>query len=107
MAKSDAERLEEIRQKQAQLKAREQAILARQKESDRKADTRRKIIIGGVWLKYFPECKQLDPRSEENFSGVVNAIASLANDKQFLQLWMMVQEKMKRPAGGNPPTGPV
>ena len=100
MAKTDAERLEEIRQKQAQLKAREQAIVSRQKEADRKADTRRKIIIGGIWLKYFPECKQLDPRSEDNFNGVVSAIAALANNPEFLQLWMETQEKTRKGGGG-------
>ena len=105
MAKSDAERLDEIRLKQAQLKAREQAILAKKKESDRKADNRRKIIIGGIWLKYFPECKAINPADEKNFGGVVSAIATLANDKQFLQLWIEIQEKMKRPADSS--TGPV
>jgi len=100
LAKTDAERLEEIRQKQAQLKAREQAIVSRQKEADRKADTRRKIIIGGIWLKYFPECKQLDPRSEDNFNGVVSAIAALANNPEFLQLWMETQEKTRKGGGG-------
>ena len=99
MAKSDAERLAEIRQKQAQLKAREQAIVARQKESDRRADTRRKIIIGGIWLKYFPECRQLDPRSEENFNGVVDAIATLANNPEFLQLWMKITKENKGGGG--------
>ena len=96
MAKSDEERLAEIRQKQQQLRAREQAIMVRKKEADRKADTRRKIILGGIWLKYFPECKNIDPRSEENFNGVVQAMATLANDKQFLQLWMNITAEMKK-----------
>jgi len=102
MAKSDKERLDDIRQKQAQLKAREQAILSRQKENDRKADTRRKIIIGGIWLKYFPECKNINPADEQNFSGIVWAIATLANDEQFLQLWMRIKE-----ASEVSPAGPV
>jgi len=92
MAKSDEERLAEIQAKRAQLKAQEQAILYRKKENDRKADTRRKIIIGGIWLKYFPECKNIDPRSEDNFNGIVRAIATIAKDEQFLQLWMKVKE---------------
>lgn len=88
MAKTDEERLAEIRQKQQQLKAREQAILARKKENDRKNDTRRKIILGGIWLKYFPECRELNPADEKNFAGVATAIATLANDPHFLRLWM-------------------
>ena len=102
MAKSDEERLAEIQAKRAQLKAQEQAILFRKKENDRKADTRRKIIIGGIWLKYFPECKNIDPRSEDNFNGIVRAIATIAKDEQFLNLWMKVKE-----ASEVSPAGPV
>jgi hypothetical protein len=94
MAKSDEERLAEIRLKQQQLKVREQAILARKKETDRKADTRRKIIIGGIWLKYFPDCRDLNPADEANFRGVADAIATLANDEQFFSLWLRLKEKM-------------
>ena len=100
MAKSDKEKLEDIRQRQAQLKAREQAILSRQKENERKADTRRKIIIGGIWLKYFPECRNINPSKEESFSGIVRAVATLANDEQFLNLWMKIKEASEvSPAG--------
>jgi len=88
MAKTDAERLAEIREKQAQLKARELAIVSRQRGAERKADTRRKIILGGIWLKYFPECKNINPADEKNFAGVVNAVAALAHDEQFLDLWL-------------------
>jgi hypothetical protein len=94
MAKSDEEKLAEIREKQRQLKAREQAILQRSKEAERKADTRRKIILGGIWLKYFPDCKNLDPADENNFAGVADAVATLANDQQFLKLWMELKSKM-------------
>ena len=100
MAKTEEERLQELRAKQAQLKAKEMKILALQKDRDRKADVRRKIILGGIWLKYFPECKQIDPRSEDNFNGVVSAIATLANNPQFLQLWMETQEKIRKGGGG-------
>ena len=101
MAKSDEERLAEIQQKRAQLKAQEQAILYRKKENDRKADTRRKIIIGGIWLKYFPECKDIDPRSGDNFSGIVRAVATLANDEQFLMLWMKIKEASENNHAGH------
>ena len=106
MAKSEEERLTDLRQKQAQLKAREMKIIATQKERERKADVRRKIILGGIWLKYFPECRNINPGKEENFNGVVSAIATLANDPQFLRLWMDVQEKMKNEPAGSP-AGPV
>jgi len=103
MAKTDEERLADIREKQAQLKAREQAIITRQKENERKADTRRKIIIGGIWLKYFPDCKTINPSNEENFNGIVRAIATLAHDPQFLQLWMNIRKMASEVA----PTGQV
>ena len=106
MAKSEDERLQELRDRQAQLKAKEMKIIALQKERERKADVRRKIIIGGIWLKYFPECKGLDPRDQGNFAGVANAIAALANDKEFLRLWLAVQEKIRNGPASSP-TGPV
>jgi hypothetical protein len=77
--------------KQQQLKAREQALMARQGKADsqakRKADTRRKIVLGGIWLKYFPELRELDPSDEANFAGVAGALVALANDKNFLAWW--------------------
>jgi len=87
MSKSDTEKLADIRKKQKQLRAREQAIISRQKEADRKKDTRRKIIIGGIWLKYFPELRDIDPSDEKNFNGMVRALAELANDQNFVD-WL-------------------
>ena len=107
MAKSEDERLQELRERQAQLKAKEMKIIALRKERERKADTRRKIIIGGIWLKYFPACRDTNPKDEANFAGVANAIATLANDPQFLRLWMAVQEKIRNGPAGSTPTGPV
>jgi hypothetical protein len=93
MANSD-ERVNNIDKKMAQLKAQKQAIMNREKEAERKADTRRKIIIGGIFLKYFPECKELDPSNERNFAGVARAVASLAEDKEFLNLWRGVKSDL-------------
>lgn len=50
MAKKE-ERLKALEQKQAQIKAQIQALKARDTAKDRKEDTRRKILIGGVVLK--------------------------------------------------------
>jgi hypothetical protein len=85
MRKSDEQKLEEIKIKQSQLKEKEQAIVQRKREAERKADTRRKIIIGGIWLKYFPEHKILDPKDENNFAEVVKIIASLSNRQAYSQ----------------------
>ena len=49
--KTDAELLAALEAKKAALEARMQAISARRKEADRKADTRRKVIIGGLLIE--------------------------------------------------------
>ena len=100
MAKS-YERVENIDKKISQLKAQKQAIINREKQAERKADTRRKIIIGGIFLKYFPDCKTIDPKDEKNFAGVVSAVAALANDKEFLNLLLKVQEKLNEKTDEN------
>lgn len=50
MAKTKSERLEELQKKEAQIKAQIQAIKAQESSEERKKDTRRKILIGGVVL---------------------------------------------------------
>ena len=89
------ERIQNIDKKMSQLKAQKQALVNREKEVARKADTRRKIIIGGIFLKYFPECRELDPKDEKNFVSVVSAFAALANDKQFLDLWQRTKNSLR------------
>jgi len=65
---SDAEpsRLEKARLKAEQAKARYEALLAREKSGERKKDTRRKIILGGLLLDAASK--------DERFSNVVNAL---------------------------------
>lgn len=50
MAKTKSEKLEELQKKEAQIKAQIQAIKARDSDEERKRDTRRKILIGGIVL---------------------------------------------------------
>lgn len=50
MAKTKNEKLAELLEKEAQIKAQIQAIKQRETEADRKKDTRRKILIGGAVL---------------------------------------------------------
>lgn len=50
MAKTKAEKLAELQEKESQIKAQIQALKARDSEEERKRDTRRKILIGGVVL---------------------------------------------------------
>ena len=94
MANND-ERVQNIDKKISQLNAQKQAIMNRKKDEERKKDTRRKIKIGGIFLKYFPDCRELDPKDDKNFAGVANAIAALANDKEFLRLWRKTKESLQ------------
>ena len=50
MARSDEDRLSALRSKMDQLRAQAQALEARQRSRERKADTRRKVILGGLLL---------------------------------------------------------
>jgi len=50
MAKTTKDKLADLMKKEAELKAQIQAIKARESEEERKRDTRRKILIGGVVL---------------------------------------------------------
>lgn len=50
MAKTAAEKLAELEKQAEAIKARMQAIKAREKNAERKADTRRKVILGGLLL---------------------------------------------------------
>src|SRR4051794_31307240 len=51
--RSSADRLELLRQKRDQLDAQLKALEARNKQTERKADTRRKIIAGALALEHF------------------------------------------------------
>lgn len=48
MAKTVEERIEELQKRQAQLKAKEKALKAKQSQADRKARTKRLIEVGAI-----------------------------------------------------------
>src|SRR3954447_12063537 len=50
---SSADRLELLRQKRDQIDAQLKALEARNKQAERKADTRRKVIAGALALEHF------------------------------------------------------
>jgi chromosome segregation ATPase len=51
--KSAADRLQTLRQKREQLDAQLRALEARNKQAERKADTRRKVIAGALALEHY------------------------------------------------------
>lgn len=59
MPQSNTEQLKKIDDKMAQLKAKRQAILNREKENERKARTRRLIQHGALAEKYL-QCENID-----------------------------------------------
>ena len=61
--------------------------------------------IGGLWLKYFPECKHIDPYNDDEIASVARTMAILANDPQFTRLWMKTTAEMKI-GQQDDPTGP-
>jgi len=86
-----------------QLKRQKRAKQMRAQKEARKEDTRRKIVIGGLVLKYFPQLEQLNPQrnNAENdieFSPLANFLSVLASDKELVsQLKAKVQEKTPHP----------
>ena len=85
-----------------QSKNREKDAAARQKAAQRSKDTRRKIILGGILQKFFPELKELDPAVDSDFKPVAGILAALASDPEFLKWWAA---RMKMGQRENP-TGP-
>ena len=64
MTESEQQRLDKIRQKMGELKAREQSIIARDKERQRKERTRRLIQNGALAEKYL-HCEGMEPGAFE------------------------------------------
>lgn len=79
MGKTDSERLAELQAKMAQLQAKAEAIEARQKERERKLDTRRKVILGGVLL----ERAEHDPRMAQFVAKLVSELTRTQDRKAF------------------------
>ena len=79
MSKTDAERLAELQAKMAQLQAKAEAIQARQKQRDRKADTRRKVILGGALL----DAARRDPAAAAMLARLVASIDRPQDRKAF------------------------
>ena len=95
--KTDAERLDELRRKKAQLAAKESALLARQKIEARKVETRQKIIIGGAvmaWLRGNPDKLEL-------LRPVLDSAAARKEDKDALAVFL--KEFDGSPVADRPP----
>lgn len=78
--KTDAEKLEALRKKEAALKTRIAAIEHKGKAQVRKDDTRMKIIIGGAFLAD----AALHPETAQMMVTVLARAVTLDRDKEFL-----------------------
>ena len=78
--RTDAERLEALRKKEAALKTRIAAIEHKGKAQDRKDDTRFKIIVGGAFLAD----AALHPETAQTIETVLARAVTLDRDKEFL-----------------------
>ena len=86
MRKTNEEKLANVRQQKQQLTQLEKDLIKQVKAEERKADTRRKIIIGGIALKYFEKWKTLDPGVESDFKEVERVMRNVANDAEIKAL---------------------
>ena len=86
MAKITAEQLAKLQQKADQHLARLQAAKARLAETERKRDTRRKIILGGLLL----DAAMKDKPWERHLSVLLSRI-DRPNDKEPFEGWSIAQ----------------
>ena len=89
--------------KEQQRKNKEQDKQQRERSPREKRNTRRKIKLGGLMVKYFPELKELDPAIDSDFKAVAGALAALASDPGFLRWWATKMKEGQRDA----PVGPI
>lgn len=80
MAKTRAEKLEELRRKESQIKAQIQQLKQREQAEERRKDTRRKILIGGAVLAKIK-------RGEWHYQQLVSLLASELKSDRDLALF--------------------
>ena len=88
--------------KEQQKQNREKDKKQRERSPQEKTNTRRKIKLGGLLLKYFPELKELNPAIESDFKGIAGILAALASDPAFLKWWAAKMKEGQRDS----PSGP-
>lgn len=103
MAKTKAEKLAELQQKEAQIKAQIQALKARDSEEERKRDTRRKILIGGVVLSKVKRGEW----GKEKLNALLDNELKANRDRELFGLPLLSSEEAQQEpgvtGGGNQP----
>lgn len=81
VAKTSLSKLEALRKKEAELKARIAEAEAAEKAKHRKLDTRVKVLIGAAFLA---DCKE-HPETRELIAAVLNRSLAMPKDREFLR----------------------
>jgi len=90
------ERLKALEDKQAQIKAQIQALKARDTAQERKDDTRRKVLLGGVVLKLVKDGKL----QQAQVNQWLDAALSVERDRVLFGLAAKSALSPAAPAGG-------
>jgi hypothetical protein len=80
--KSPEEKIAELEQQEARIKARLQREKAKLRETERKADTRRKIIAGAIALEHAAQ----NPTFQKEFWDLLDRAVKKADQRQVLGL---------------------
>lgn len=95
MAKTTKDKLADLMKKEAELKAQIQAIKARESEEERKRDTRRKILIGGVVLSKVKRGEW----NQEKLQALLNNELKADRDRELFGLPLLASNEAKQDHG--------
>ena len=95
MAKTTKDKLADLMKKEAELKAQIQAIKARESEEERKRDTRRKILIGGVVLSKVKRGEW----NQEKLQALLNNELKADRDRELFGLPLLAFNEAKQDPG--------
>ncbi len=95
MAKTTKDKLADLMKKEAELKAQIQAIKARESEEERKRDTRRKILIGGVVLSKVKRGEW----NQEKLQALLNNELKADRDRELFGLPLLASNEAKQDSG--------
>lgn len=94
MTENEQIRLEKINEKMAQMKAKQQAIVNREKDRERKTRTRRLIQNGALAEKYL-NCDNMEP---QEFEKILKTIAQMRRIRRILKIQKtVVKANRKKP----------
>jgi hypothetical protein len=88
MAEQSTSRLERLREKREQINARIQSIEARMKSSERKKDTRRKILVGAYYLDMAAKENKMDALTK-----IMKNYLTRDSDKELFDLNLLSDTK--------------